>query len=103
MGSRPSTATLTPQVRGVGIHIIVFAAYLLSACACLYLYFSLHTSPALIWVPVGVAIAAVVYGGYALLPTLFLAHVLALLLYSPAGLLPALVTGAGYAGEAALG
>lgn len=44
--------------------ILVFVAYLLTAQIGAYLYIDMGTSPALIWPPVGIALAAVLMEGY---------------------------------------
>src|SRR6478609_8762481 len=60
MSSAQATSIQTPHMRGVFAHVLAFAAYFVSACFCLYIFFGYHTSPALIWLPLGIAIAAVV-------------------------------------------
>ena len=45
-------------------YVMVFLIYLLATKIGLYLFYNLHTSPAIIWSPVGVGVAAMYLGGY---------------------------------------
>ncbi len=69
--------------------IFTFSAFFLSAKLGQLLYFSAHTSPALIWPPVGVAFAAVLLAGYEMwLPIALAALLSGLTTPSPGGFEP---------------
>ncbi|PIR82660.1 hypothetical protein COU20_01295 [Candidatus Kaiserbacteria bacterium CG10_big_fil_rev_8_21_14_0_10_59_10] len=58
---------------------VTFAAYFFAAKLGLYLYYAFETSPALIWPPVGIALAAVLLGGHKMWLPILLAQHLALI------------------------
>jgi hypothetical protein len=64
--------------------VFVFFAYFLSAKFGLYVFYTFETSPALIWPPVGIALIAVILGGYRLWLPIFCAQFLAVVTRSPA-------------------
>ncbi len=59
------------------MHLLVFALVLLGAKFGQYLYFEWDTSPALLWPPTGIAIAAIWLGGYRFAIPVFLALLIA--------------------------
>src|SRR3989344_8199064 len=83
--------------------IIVFVAYFLSAKFGLYLFYEFNTSPALIWPPVGIALAAVIFGGYRMWVPILLAQFLALYTQSPGTYQIAFIIAVAYAVQAAVG
>ena len=97
----PKAAPVGGVNRGIAAMGLVFIAYLLSALACLHIFYTYHTSPALIWVPAGIAVAAVIWGGYRMWVPIFAAHAAAVLLYVPGAYGAALATGTGHAAQAA--
>ncbi len=87
--------------RAFAAYVVVFAAYFIAAKFGLYLYYSFNTSPALIWPPVGIALAAVLLLGYRMWIPIFVAQFFALLWQSgPSVLLISLIIAAGYALQA---
>ncbi len=58
-------------------YFIFFAAYFLTAKLGQYLFFELHTSPAVIWPPTGIALAGVILYGWPMLIPIALAQLLA--------------------------
>jgi len=86
------------------VAIGVFVAYFVVAKFGLYLYFTFNTSPALIWPPVGVALAAMVFYGYRMWVPILLAQFFVTLLQSPnASMLLLFVIAAGFALQAVVG
>ncbi len=81
----------------------VFLAYFISALAFLYVYFTYETSPALIWPPVGIAMAAVLFGGYRMTIPIFLAQILAVAIFVPGYFLINVIIAFAYALQAAFG
>jgi signal transduction histidine kinase len=71
--------------------IVVFLAYFLTAKLGLYIYFTFETSPALIWPPVGIALAAVFLGGYRMWVPIFLAQILSTISIGSMEYLPVLL------------
>lgn len=59
-----SVLTCRKLLHKYGLPVLVFVAYFLSAKLGQYIYYSAHTSPALLWPPAGIAIAATLLGGY---------------------------------------
>jgi signal transduction histidine kinase/CheY-like chemotaxis protein len=59
--------------------VAVFVAYVLTAKLGQYIFFGLHTSPAVIWPPAGIALAAVLLGGYRMWVPIALAETLTIL------------------------
>lgn len=64
---------------------VVFVAYFIVAKISLYIYFVFQTSPALIWPPVGLALAVMLVGGYRMWIPVFLAQFAATLTQFPSG------------------
>ncbi len=58
---------------------MVFGSYLLTAKLAQYILFNLHTSPALLWAPSGIALAAVLLKGYRLWLPIACAYLVAVL------------------------
>lgn len=82
-GGRKDWLPLSLSAKDAGRLALVFAAYFAAAWFSLDLYFGYETSPALIWIPTGIAIAAVIFEGYRASVPIFLAHFLAILFNSP--------------------
>jgi signal transduction histidine kinase/ActR/RegA family two-component response regulator len=80
--SRFSTE-FVPRRRGAFLALarglLIGIGYFLSAKFGYFLYFTFHTSPAVIWPPVGVGLAIVMLGGYRTWLPIFLAHLAAAL------------------------
>jgi signal transduction histidine kinase/CheY-like chemotaxis protein len=74
---RAFLATLT--TRSLVWDISIFAAYFLTAKIAQYILLDLHTSPALIWAPTGIALAAVLLKGYRMWVPIALAFFLAVI------------------------
>lgn len=91
------------HAQGVKMHALVFAAYFIAAKASLYFYYGFETSPALIWPPVGIALAAVILWGYRMWVPIFLAQFLALVTHVPGVYDIAALIAAGYALQAVAG
>lgn len=81
---------------------LVFIAYLTTAKLGQYIYFTFDTSPALIWPPVGISIAAVILGGYRMCVPIFLAQFIAIAFRDLDNYAFALITAVAYALQAAL-
>ncbi|MBC7836765.1 response regulator [Acetobacteraceae bacterium] len=90
-------------LRGLIAQLAVFAVYFIAAKACLYIYFAFNTSPALIWAPVGIGLAAVIFGGYRMWLPIFLAQFLAVVTQSPSAYVIAGIIAAAYALQAVVG
>jgi signal transduction histidine kinase/CheY-like chemotaxis protein len=75
---------------------IVFLAYYIVAEIGLYIYYTFQTSPALIWPPVGIALAAVIIFGYRMWLPIFLGQSLAVILQMPGSYQIALIIAAAY-------
>jgi len=74
--------------------------FFLIAVIFLYLYFALETSPALIWPPVGLALAMMILGGYRMWLPIFLGLFAAMLIVSSGSLFTMFAISAGYALQA---
>jgi signal transduction histidine kinase/CheY-like chemotaxis protein len=59
--------------------VAVFLAYLLAAKLGQYIFYTFDTSPAVIWPSGGIALAAVIFGGYRMLVPIFLAQFLSVI------------------------
>lgn len=59
--------------------LLVFVSYLATAKLAQYILYSLHTSPALLWAPTGIALAAVLLKGNKMWVPIALAHLVAIL------------------------
>jgi len=59
--------------------LIIYVAYVASALVGIYLYAELDIAPAIIWIPVGIALAAIIIEGYEVWPAIFLASLTAAL------------------------
>ncbi len=86
--------------RDLGAMLGVFVVYFLSAKASLYVYYTFQTSPALIWPPVGIALLAVIFGGYRMWLPIFLAQSAAVIQRSPGAWQIALIIAVAYALQA---
>lgn len=76
------------------VFLSAFLSFLLTALVFLHIYYTLDTSPALIWPPVGMALALMIFAGYRMWLPIFLGQCIAMVLISPSGfLIPALVSG----------
>jgi len=84
-------------------YAFVFILYFLGAKLGLYLFFTFDTSPALIWPPVGIALAAVIFGGYRMWLPIFLAQFLAVITERPGAFLTVTVIAFAYALQAVAG
>ncbi len=93
----PKTFSATMSLRDLSSAALVFLVYFVTARISLYVYFHFHTSPALIWPPVGIALAAVLFGGYRMTVPIFLAQFLALSIQLDGAILLPVITGAAYA------
>ena len=82
---------------------LTLLSFFLVAVAFLYLYFALETSPALIWPPVGLALAMMILGGYRMWLPIFLGLFAAMLVVSSGDLLTMFLISAGYALQAVCG
>ena len=80
---RERHALLSASIDDLPVFVLVFFTCFLTAKLGLYIYYTFHTSPALIWPPVGIAIAAVLFRGYWMCVPIFLAEFLALATQSP--------------------
>jgi len=83
--------------------LFVFTGYFLVAKASLYVYYEFSTSPALIWPPVGVALAVMYFEGYRILPAILLAQFLSVISYNPQFQLIAFIIAVAYTLQAAVG
>jgi len=83
-------------------YAFVFAAYFIAAKLSLYIFYTFQTSPALIWPPVGIAVAAMIFGGYRMWLPILLAQFLAVITQTPNIHLLAFVIAAAYALQAAV-
>lgn len=83
--------------------LIVFLIYSLFAWAFLYIFFHFHTSPALIWPPVGIALAAVYFGGYRMALPVVAAQFFITTLFVPAYVVTSLVVAVGYGIQSVVG
>ncbi|HXC48798.1 MAG TPA: MASE1 domain-containing protein [Candidatus Sulfotelmatobacter sp.] len=88
-------------IRDLGVLILVFLAYLVSARLELRLIHS-QTSMGVIWLPAGIAFAAVLLGGRRVLPAIFLAS-FCIELLSSVSVLGGLIIAAGNTAEVLLG
>jgi signal transduction histidine kinase/CheY-like chemotaxis protein len=84
-----------------------FLATLLSffivAIVFLHVYYTFDTSPALIWPPVGLALALMILGGYRMWLPIFLGQLCAMLLLSPLSVFVIVLISGGYAVQAIAG
>lgn len=76
-----------------------FALYFIAAKGGLYLYFTYHTSPALIWPAAGIGLALVLLEGYGMGWVIFAAHLLASLSEPQLPLIPSVVSSIAHAIE----
>lgn len=83
--------------KDLSIYLCVFLTYFITAKASLYIYFTFDTSPALIWPPVGIALALFIFYGYKMWIPVFLAQYLAVVTEIQGVQLLALVIAAAYA------
>lgn len=83
--------------------VVVFLVYFLTAKFAIFVYYNFNTSPALIWPPAGIALAAVMFGGYRMWVPIFLAQFLAVFTRTPEAYGIALIIAAGYAVQAVAG
>ena len=64
----PQSASFNPfrDINGriIAAYFLVFIAYFATARVGQYFFYQLHTSPAIIWPPTGIALAAMLLGGY---------------------------------------
>ncbi len=75
-----------PTRENIAALALAFVAYFLVAIFSLYVYFAHHTSPALIWPPVGLAFALMLFGGYRMWIPIFVGQLFATALYlAPTG------------------
>ena len=100
---RRRSSLLSLSSKEIAAYLFVFVAYFLSAKLGLYLYYEFETSPALIWPPVGIALAAVIFGGYRMWAPILLAQFLALVTQSPGTYQIAFIIAVAYAIQAAVG
>jgi signal transduction histidine kinase/CheY-like chemotaxis protein len=85
------------------IACVVFITYFLSAKLGLFVYYTFETSPALIWPPVGIALVAMLYGGYRMWLPILLAQHIALITERPGVELVSFVIAVSYALQALVG
>lgn len=93
-------ALLPMSRRDFAAQSAVFLLYFITAVLALEFYIGFKTSPAAIWPPLGIAIAAVIYGGYRMWLPIFLGQFLASSLLLEMRVDVLLVIAAGYAIEA---
>lgn len=88
------------SLREIVLAIGVFLVYFITAHSGLYIFYTFETSPALIWPPVGIALVAVIYGGYRMWLPIFLAQLIAFLMIYPQLFTIGFVIAAGFALQA---
>ncbi len=68
----------TLRLSTVAAHLFIFSLYVLGAKLGLYIYITVHSSPALILPSIGIAFTAVYLGGYSLLFPIFVGQIVSL-------------------------